>query len=154
MNRFFVLFFAVASCGCGIFPHLPDPVFPSGSCHLDSWRKNHPEYSKLLLVSGDSLDHSIGPVRTLGNIHRPAGFVPGHQAWVVLAVVLDTSGMLLFAEPVATRIVPGRDSTRLRPGFERAAIELLHLNLPYEPATRSGRAVNVFSCLPVRFSED
>ena len=144
---------AAALWACAPSVHSTQSVPESDLCSLEAWRARHQEYAALALVTGDSLDHRL--LRQRGGprpLPRPVGFPPGHEARVVVAVIVDTAGKLVFTEPVATRIEPSRDSVRLHRGFEESAVDLLRA-APFERPTRNGQAVTVFQCLPVDFRE-
>ncbi len=145
----------VALSSCAGYPELGEPVFPAESCTLETWRPSHPEFSHVALVHRDSLDR---PLERRGRpsprpISRPAGFPPGYEAWVVVAMIVDSTGAILYREPVAVRMSPGIDSVRLRPGFERSAIDLLSPYDGYHPPVRDGRVVNAFACFVASFRE-
>ena len=149
---------AVAMLIAGCAPSQASRSSPAPDrCGLVSWLARNVDSFPVPLVPEDSLDSRPRVTNSrAGPISRPAGFVPGFEADVLLAVVIDTLGRVAYAESVGADIrrtrAQGLDPRDLRERFDRSAIDLITPNR-YTVPMYHGARVMALVCMPITFRE-
>jgi hypothetical protein len=108
-------------------------------------------------LAADSLDAKLDTIVHAAQIvPRPRGFVPGYEALIHVATVIDATGRVEHAEAGAMQLrrtsAAEPEPPGLRQAFKLSALDVV-MSLRFDPPRHQGKPATVLACIPVSFGE-
>jgi hypothetical protein len=140
-----------------LYPFTPGASRQAVGCTVPSWLAKHPADSSLGLVAGNNLDNELRSQGTRSSVPPPDQTLRGIGADVIIATIIDSSGIVVSTDPQAITIsryqggVSPEEVRRWTPQFDSAAVLYLR-GVRYSSPTSNGSKVVAFHCVTVHYT--